>query len=106
MSMSTLKSKIIDQLFKTVCRLFRLITPIRDRVLIISHSKIEDNAVEMANYLAENYKLRIGLMLSNKDLKSAKNLKNKIHPEVSLYSLPGLKPFHPESFRQLFGSKY
>jgi len=106
MSVSTLKSKIIDQLFKTVCRLFRLITPIRDRVLIISHSKIEDNAVEMANYLAENYKLRIGLMLSDKDLRSVKKLKNKIHPAVSFYSFPGLKPFHPESFRQLFGSKY
>lgn len=106
MPASTLKSKLIDLLFKAVCRFFRVITPIRDRVLIVSHSKIEDNAVEMANYLAENYDFKIGLMFSDKDLKSVKNLKPKIHPAVSLHSYLGLKPFRPESFRQLFGSKY
>ncbi len=95
MPASTLKSKLIDLLFKAVCRFFRIITPIRDRVLIVSHSKIEDNAVEMANYLAENYKLPVILILPKDKLAYV----NSIKKFSSLELVPPPK-FNPKRLKE------
>ncbi len=61
---------------------------LRDRVVIVSHSKIEDNAFVLAKYINENYRLPVILILPEDKLTYANSIKEskglKIIPPLNL----------------------
>lgn len=88
--------------------LFHLLSfyPKKKKALIIDIVKLDDNALELANYLAQNYDFEVGIMLSKKELKSLENNRSIFHPSIKLYAVLDLKHFSWKSFNALFSPKY
>lgn len=107
MNITKLKSKTIDFIIDKIFHFYRLqIKPKEDQIVVLSHIKIEDNALAMANYLAERHlDKKVSLMVSSKDFRHRDFLNSKLNPRVKVVSFPTVRPLNKESFQILFGAK-
>lgn len=94
-----------DNVYKILFHLFSYF-PKKKKALILDSVKLDDNALEMANYLAQNYDFEVGIMLPKNQLKSLENKKMFIHSSIKFYELLDLKSFSWKSFKALLSPKY
>lgn len=90
MPASALKSKIIEPFIKLTNWFFGSVLPLKDRIIIVSHSKIEDNAFVLAEYITENYKLPVILILPKDKLAYVNSIKK--FSSLELISPPKFNP--------------
>lgn len=89
--------------YRFIFNIINLFFQKQERIVFISNIKVEENAIAMANFVADNYDFEVSLLLPKKDFK---NVSSFIHHNVGLYKSPRLKSFSWASIKILCKSKY
>ncbi len=75
----------------------------QEKVLVISNTRLEDNAIEMANYIARHYTLEVAIMLPEEQIKWAKM---HLHPAVTCYKSPRYMALKWGDLKRVCSSRY
>lgn len=95
--------KVGEQVYKLFYNLLALSTTTKEKVLVISNVKVEDNAVAMANYIAQHYTLEIAIMLPKNQQEYARQF---LYPSITIYDSPRHMPLSWKAFKIVTEHKY
>lgn len=77
--------------------------PKENRAVVISNAKAEDNAIEMANFLAVHFEGKVDLLLPEDEIEGMRQF---LHPEVRIFASPRYMPLKWADFKRINRARY
>lgn len=90
-------------LYRLVYKLISSFFSKRDKAVIISNARIEDNAIEMANFLALNDDMEIEVLVPKANVSFAKRV---LDPRIAVYQCPRHFPLNWRDVKRIATAKY